>query len=116
MRHRTFVVLVLLMALIAACGDGGGADTTTAGAAETTTGDTGAATTDCGGAATTMAPEEGASLEGVELSLWGWSSSDAENAALSDLVAPVLRGDGGDGHVPAAGRVRRRPPGGADLG
>ena len=28
-----------------------------------------------------------ASLEGVELSLWGWSSSDAENTALSDLVA-----------------------------
>ena len=33
-----------------------------------------------------MAPEEGASLEGVQLSLWGWSSSDAENTALSDLV------------------------------
>jgi len=26
-------------------------------------------------------------LEGVELKLWGWSSSDAENQALSDLVA-----------------------------
>ncbi len=26
-------------------------------------------------------------LEGVELSLWGWSSSDAENQALTDLVA-----------------------------
>ena len=73
MRHRTFVVLVLLMALIAACGDGGSTDTTTAGATETTTGDTEAATTTAA-AATTMAPEEG-SLEGVELSLWGWSSS-----------------------------------------
>ena len=85
MRHRTYVVLVLLLALIAACGDGGGADTTTAGATETTTGATEAATTTAA-AATTMAPEEG-SLEGVELSLWGWSSSDAENTALSDLVA-----------------------------
>ena len=86
MRHRTYVVLVLLLALIAACGDGGGADTTTAGATETTTGDTAGATTTAAGEATTMAPEEG-SLEGVELSLWGWSSSDAENTALSDLVA-----------------------------
>ena len=71
MRHRTFVVLVLLMALVAACGDGGGADTTTAGGTETTEGEAGAA------------PD----LEGVELSLWGWSSSDAENQALTDLVA-----------------------------
>ncbi|MET0697534.1 MAG: ABC transporter substrate-binding protein [Acidimicrobiia bacterium] len=86
MRHRTYVVLVLLMALIAACGDGGSTDTTTAGATETTTGDTAGATTTAAGEATTMAPEEG-SLEGVELSLWGWSSSDAENTALSDLVA-----------------------------
>ena len=87
MRHRTYVVLVLLMALIAAaCGDDGGADTTTAGATETTTGDTAGATTTAAGEATTMAPEEG-SLEGVELNLWGWSSSDAENTALSDLVA-----------------------------
>ena len=87
MRHRTFVVLVLLMALIGACGDGGGADTTTAGGAETTTGDTGAATTAAGGASTTAGETETPSLEGVELSLWGWSSSDAENTALSDLVA-----------------------------
>jgi multiple sugar transport system substrate-binding protein len=72
MRHRTFVVLVLLLALIAACGDGGGADTTIAGGAETT--ETGGET-------------ETPSLEGVELSLWGWSSSEAENTALSDLVA-----------------------------
>ncbi len=80
MRYRTLVVLTLLLAFIAACGDSGGVDTTTAGGTETTEG--GAATT-AGGAATTMA--EG-SLEGVELSLWGWSSSDAENTALSELV------------------------------
>jgi multiple sugar transport system substrate-binding protein len=86
MRHRTMTVLVLLLALIvAACGDDGGADTTTSGGAETTEGDAGATTT--AGGATTMAAEEGGSLEGVELSLWGWSSSDAENAALNDLVA-----------------------------
>jgi multiple sugar transport system substrate-binding protein len=70
MRHRTFLVLVLLMALVAACGDGGSADTTTAEGAATTEGEAGAA------------PD----LEGVELSLWGWSSSDAENQALTDLV------------------------------
>lgn len=30
--------------------------------------------------------EGDAGLDGVELTLWGWSSSDAENAALTDLV------------------------------
>ncbi|HET9203422.1 MAG TPA: hypothetical protein VFP67_09820, partial [Acidimicrobiia bacterium] len=87
MRHRTMTVLVLLLALvIAACGDGEGADTTTAGGTETTTGDTAADTT-AAGEATTMAPEEGGSLEGTDLAVWGWSSSDAENTALNDLIA-----------------------------
>jgi multiple sugar transport system substrate-binding protein len=87
MRHRTMTVLVLLLALIvAACGDDGGADTTATGGAETTTGDTGATTTAAEGA-TTMAPEEGGSLEGTELAVWGWSSSDAENTALNELIA-----------------------------
>lgn len=87
MRHRTLPVLVLLLALvIAACGDGEGADTTTAGGAETTMGDTAADTT-AAGEATTMAPEEGGSLEGTELAVWGWSSSDAENTALNELIA-----------------------------
>ncbi len=87
MRHRTMTVLVLLLALvIAACGDGEGADTTTAGGTETTTGDTAAATT-AAGEATTMAPEEGGSLEGTDLAVWGWSSSDAENTALNELIA-----------------------------
>ncbi|HEU4917579.1 MAG TPA: extracellular solute-binding protein [Acidimicrobiia bacterium] len=87
MRHRTLPVLVLLLALVvAACGDGEGADTTTAGGAETTMGDTAADTT-AAGEATTMAPEEGGSLEGTELAVWGWSSSDAENTALNELIA-----------------------------
>jgi multiple sugar transport system substrate-binding protein len=81
MRHRTLVVLVLLFALIAAaCGDGEGGGTVTTSA--------GAATTE-GGASeeTTIPATEAPSLEGVELSLWGWSSSDAENTALNELVA-----------------------------
>ena len=73
MRERTVTVLVLLLALVvAACGDGDGAGTTA---------EEGAGTTGEGAAGET--PD----LEGVELSLWGWSSSDAENAALNDLVA-----------------------------
>ncbi|HSJ83805.1 MAG TPA: ABC transporter substrate-binding protein [Acidimicrobiia bacterium] len=71
MRFRTFAVLVLLVALVAACGDdGGGGATTTAGGTDTT---------EAGGG-------EAPSLDGVELSLWGWSSSDAENTALTELV------------------------------
>jgi multiple sugar transport system substrate-binding protein len=83
-------VLVLLLALVvAACGDDGGADTTAAGGAEGTTGDTGAAATTMApeGGATTMAPEGGGGLEGTELAVWGWSSSDAENTALNELIA-----------------------------
>ena len=56
-------------------------------AARTTTGDTeAAATTAAGGRPPPWLPKRAASLDGVELSLWGWSSSDAENEALTDLV------------------------------
>jgi len=81
MRHRTFLVLVLLLALIAACGDAGGeGTTTTSGGADTTEA--------VSGEETTTAPTvEESSLEGVELSLWGWSSTEAENTALNELVA-----------------------------
>jgi multiple sugar transport system substrate-binding protein len=63
-------VLVLLLALVvAACGDDEGGDGTADGGAGTTT------------------AGEGADLEGTELAVWGWSSSDAENTALNDLIA-----------------------------
>jgi multiple sugar transport system substrate-binding protein len=87
MRFRTYVVLVLLIALVAACGDGGGGEATTTVDGTATTGE-GAATTEGGGDGTTTTGEGGASsLDGVELSLWGWSSSDAENTALTELVS-----------------------------
>lgn len=81
-RTPWLALLAAMMLVLVACGGGeeaGGGDeeTTTTSVAETTT-TTGSGTT------TTLA--EGA-LEGAELKLWGWSSSDAENAALSDLVA-----------------------------
>jgi multiple sugar transport system substrate-binding protein len=86
MRFRTFVVLVLLIALVAACGDdGGGGATTTAGGTDTTAG--GTDTTADGSDTTAGGGGEAPSLEGVELSLWGWSSSDAENTALTELVS-----------------------------
>jgi multiple sugar transport system substrate-binding protein len=85
-RNRWLVLLAAMSLLAVACG-GGGAATTAGGATATTEGGTATtaptATTE-GGPATTTA--EGA-LAGVELKLWGWSSSDAENTALSDLVA-----------------------------
>jgi len=81
MRRNKLVVLVLAFALIAAaCDGGGGATTTTAGVTTTAA----PATTTTAAETTTTAA---ATLEGVELKLWGWSSSDAENTALSDLVA-----------------------------
>jgi multiple sugar transport system substrate-binding protein len=69
--------------VLAACGDGGAETTTTAG--ETTTTAAPETTTTTAATETTAAP--GGALEGVELKLWGWSSSDAENTALADLVA-----------------------------
>lgn len=85
MRHRALWASVLVFALVvAACG--GGAETTTTGGGTGTTGAGEEPATTAGGADTTGAAET-PSLEGVELSLWGWSSSDAENTALNDLVA-----------------------------
>jgi multiple sugar transport system substrate-binding protein len=71
--------------LLAACGDGGAETTTTTAAGETTTTAAPETTTTTAASETTAAP--GGELEGVELKLWGWSSSDTENAALADLVA-----------------------------
>lgn len=73
----------MVLALVAAACGGGGAGTTAApGEVPATTGGDTPATT--AGPATTMAA---GALEGVELKLWGWSSSDAENSALSNLVS-----------------------------
>ena len=79
MRPNKSLVLILGFALImAACG-GGGATTTTA-AGETTT------TTAATGETTTTTAATGGELEGVELKLWGGSSSEAETAALTALL------------------------------
>jgi multiple sugar transport system substrate-binding protein len=79
MRIKKLVVAGSALALVlAACGGGGTADTTadTEPAADTTT-------TTLSETTTTVAA---GALEGVSLKLWGWSSSDAENQALSDLI------------------------------
>jgi multiple sugar transport system substrate-binding protein len=79
MRRNKSLVLILGLALImAACG-GGGATTTTA-AGETTT------TTAAGGETTTTTAATGGELEGVELRLWGGSSGEAEDQALTELL------------------------------
>jgi multiple sugar transport system substrate-binding protein len=78
MRRAIWLLMVMALVVIA-CGDGA---TTTTAAGETTTTQ---ATTTAAGTETTTA--EGGELAGVSLALWGWSSSDAENSALSDLVA-----------------------------
>jgi multiple sugar transport system substrate-binding protein len=64
---------------MAACG-GDGATTTTAAGEETTT------TTAANGETTTTTAATGGELEGVELKLWGGSSSEAETAALTGLL------------------------------
>lgn len=65
-RIRWTALFAVLMLIIAACG---GDDD-----------DTG------GGTDTSAAAGSDGDLAGTELALWGWSSSDAENAALTDLV------------------------------
>lgn len=74
--RRWLLATALLSVVAAACGGGQGAETTSATETQPTTQPT----------TTPTSPPAGA-LEGVELKLWGWSSSDAENQALSDLVA-----------------------------
>ncbi|MGQ0848805.1 MAG: ABC transporter substrate-binding protein [Actinomycetota bacterium] len=82
MRRNIWVIVALAWALIlSACGGGGA--TTTVGEEPTATTAAPAETT-AGAPVTTAAA---GALEGVELKLWGWSSSDAENTALSDLVS-----------------------------
>jgi multiple sugar transport system substrate-binding protein len=82
MRRAKWLALLGALALLAAaCGGDEGAGTTEAGETTTTVA---ATTTSLSETTTTVAA---GALEGVELKLWGWSSSDAENQALSDLVS-----------------------------
>jgi multiple sugar transport system substrate-binding protein len=85
MKRYSWLILLFVIGMVAAaCGDEGGDTTTTAAEGEETT------TTTSGGeeeTTTTTAPSEEGDLAGVDLTLWGWSSSDAENSALTDLVA-----------------------------
>jgi multiple sugar transport system substrate-binding protein len=80
---RWIWILAALALVVAACGGGedGAGDTTPGGTTATTSEQT---TTSLSDTATTLAA---GSLEGLRLKLWGWSSSDAENQALSQLVA-----------------------------
>ncbi len=78
MKRVSLLALMLVLAMVAAaCG---GDD------------DSGSSETEAP-AEGTAAPSDGseapsaADLTGVDLTLWGWSSSEAENAALADLVA-----------------------------
>lgn len=80
--NRSWALLMVLALVAAACGGGGAGTTAAPGEVPATTGGDTPATT--AGPATTMAA---GALEGVELKLWGWSSSDAENSALSNLVS-----------------------------
>ena len=78
MKRVSLLALMLVLALVAAAcgGDDDSSSTETDAPAEGT-----AAPSD-----ETEAPAA-ADLTGVDLTLWGWSSSEAENAALADLVA-----------------------------
>jgi multiple sugar transport system substrate-binding protein len=99
-RNLRWTALLFVLALVvAACGGGEGADTTAAGGegavttaaggegTETTAGGEGTATTaGAGGTETTAAGGEAADLTGVELNVMGWSSSAAEDEALTTLL------------------------------
>lgn len=90
MTRSKWIMLLLVLALIAAACSGGDATTTTStgtsGASSTTEATTTTTTTTAAPAATSSTAVPANDLEGVNLTLWGWSSSDAENSALSDLV------------------------------
>lgn len=74
-RAKWLGLLMVLALLVAACGgDDGGEE------------ETGTTATDAG-SETTEAGSGEVDLSGAELTLWGWSSSDAENQALDGLVA-----------------------------
>ena len=101
-RNLRWTALLFVLALVvAACGGGEGADTTAAGgegAVTTAAGGEGTETTAAGGEAaettaaggeaaeTTAAGGEAADLAGVELNVMGWSSSPAEDEALTGLL------------------------------
>ena len=83
-RTRWLIVSVVLAMLVAACGGSDSTEETAATEDEATTTTEAQTTTSLSDTTTTVSA---GSLEGVELKVWGWSSSDAENQALSDLVA-----------------------------
>jgi len=83
MRTKKPIALLMGLALLlAACG-GDGATTTTAAAGETTT--TAAGETTTTGATETTGAATG-DLEGVEITVWGGSSGEAEDLALTGLL------------------------------
>ncbi len=125
-RNLRWTALLFVLALVvAACGGGEGADTTAAGEGAVTTaaGGEGAATTAAGGEAaettaaggeaaeTTAAGGEAADLAGVELNVMGWSSSPAEDEALTGLLGPVQPGDRRQRRVQPFTQLRPRSPG-----
>jgi len=85
MRRMKLAITLVVLALVAAACSSGTAETTTtqapSGGEDTTT-----TTAAPGGGDDTTTTAAMAELEGVEIKLWGWSSSDAENEALSDIV------------------------------
>jgi alpha-glucoside transport system substrate-binding protein len=104
MKNRTWLVLVLVFGLIlAACGDGGGTDTTEGGEAPATTEPSdGATTTAGGGDGTTMAPGEGTGFaaldaamageyEGTTVEIWAQWLPDSVEAANFDATLQPFR-------------------------
>ncbi|MDH4308570.1 MAG: extracellular solute-binding protein, partial [Acidimicrobiia bacterium] len=81
--QRWLPAMAAFAMLVAACSGGDGSATTQA-TDQTTSPEPNQTTTTLSDTATTVAT---GALEGAALKLWGWSSSDAENQALSDLVA-----------------------------
>lgn len=76
MKRLNWALLLVALSLVAAaCGGTASTTTTTSGTSAPT-----------GGGDTTSTAAPAMALEGVDLKLWGWSSSEAENTALSDLV------------------------------